>query len=93
MPKLVLTYFDFDAGRGEPVRLALTIGGVAFEDRRIAFQDWPKLKGQLPFQAMPVLEVDGKVIAHSNTIVCTRRGASPWMILNGLIPTTSSQSW
>lgn len=69
MPKLVLTYFDFDAGRGEPARLALTIGGVAFEDRRVAFQDWPKLKGQMPFQAVPVLEVDGKLIAHSNTIL------------------------
>lgn len=36
MPKIVLTYFDFDGGRGEPARLALRIGGVEFEDRRIA---------------------------------------------------------
>lgn len=68
MPKLVLTYFDFDGGRGEPARLALHIGGVPFEDRRVPGKDWPKHRDQMPFQAMPVLEVDGKVIAHSNTI-------------------------
>jgi len=68
MPKLVLTYFDFDGGRGEPARLALHIGGIAFEDRRIPGSEWPKFRDQTPFRAMPVLEVDGKVIAHSNTI-------------------------
>jgi glutathione S-transferase len=69
VPKLVLTYFDFDGGRGEPARLALTIGGVAFEDKRIPGPEWPKLRDQMPFRAMPVLEVDGKAIAHSNTIL------------------------
>lgn len=69
MPKLVLTYFDFDGGRGEPARLALNIGGVAFEDKRIPGPEWPKLRDQMPFRAMPVLEVDGKAIAHSNTIL------------------------
>lgn len=69
MPKLKLTYFDFDGGRGEPVRLALTIGGVAFEDERIPGPEWPKHRDRMPFRAMPVLTVDGKVIAHSNTIL------------------------
>lgn len=68
MPKLTLTYFDFDGGRGEPARLALNIGGVAFEDKRIPGPEWPKHRDQMPFQAMPVLDVDGKIIAHSNTI-------------------------
>lgn len=68
MPKLVLTYFDFDGGRGEPARLALSIGGIPFEDRRIPGKDWPKHRDQMPFQAMPVLEVDGKVVTQSNTI-------------------------
>jgi glutathione S-transferase len=68
MPKLVLTYFDFDGGRGEPARLALTIGGVPFEDKRIPGPEWPKVRDQTPFRAMPVLDVDGKIIAHSNTI-------------------------
>ncbi len=68
MPKLVLTYFDFDGGRGEAARLALHIGGVAFEDRRIPGKEWPSFRDQTPFRAMPVLEVDGKVITQSNTI-------------------------
>ena len=68
MPKLVLTYFDFDGGRGEAARLAMHLGGIAFEDKRIAGKDWPALRDKTPFQAMPVLEVDGKVITQSNTI-------------------------
>ena len=68
MPKLVFTYFDFDGGRGEAARLAMHLGGIAFEDKRIPGKDWPALRDSMPFQAMPVLEVDGKMIAQSNTI-------------------------
>ena len=68
MTNLTLTYFDFDGGRGEPARLALHVGGVAFEDRRIGMNDWPAYRDKTPFQGLPVLEVDGKSIAHSNTI-------------------------
>ena len=68
MPKLTLTYFDFDGSRGEVPRLAMHVGGVPFEDRRIARKDWAALRDSMPFQAVPVLEVDGKVIAQSNTI-------------------------
>ena len=68
MPKLVLTYFDFDGSRGQAARLAMHLAGIAFEDKRIARSDWPALRDQTPFQAMPILEVDGKVIAQSNTI-------------------------
>ncbi len=68
MPRLVLTYFDFDGGRGEAARLVMHVAGLAFEDRRIAGKDWPALRDSTPFQAMPVLEVDGKVITQSNTI-------------------------
>ena len=68
MPKLVLTYFDFDGSRGEVARLALHIAGIAFEDRRIPRNEWPKLRDSAPFQALPMLEVDGQVIAQSNTI-------------------------
>lgn len=68
MPKLILTYFDFDGSRGEVARLAMHVAGLAFEDRRIARKDWAALRDTMPFQALPVLEVDGKVIAQSNTI-------------------------
>ncbi|MEY8204758.1 MAG: glutathione S-transferase family protein [Bermanella sp.] len=68
MSKLKLTYFDFNGGRGESVRLALSIGGVPFEDRRVVFKDWPALKASMPFAALPVLEIDGKQVAQSNSI-------------------------
>ena len=68
MPRLTLTYFDFDGGRGEAARLIMHLGGIAFEDKRIPGKDWPALRDTMPFQAMPVLEVDGKVISQSNTI-------------------------
>lgn len=68
MPKLILTYFDFDGGRGEAARLTMHLGGIAFEDRRIPGKDWPAQRDSMPFQALPVLAVDGKVITQSNTI-------------------------
>jgi glutathione S-transferase len=68
MPKLVLTYFDFDGSRGEAARLAMHVAGVAFEDKRIPRADWAALRDQYPFQSLPVLEVDGRMITQSNTI-------------------------
>ena len=68
MTKLKLTYFDFDGGRGEPARLALHIGSVPFEDERISPKDWPQFRDQTPFQALPTLEVDGKIVTQSNSI-------------------------
>jgi glutathione S-transferase len=68
MPRLKLTYFDFHGGRGEPARLALSIGGIPFEDNRVAPSDWPASKLGTPFGALPVLEVDGQTLAQSNAI-------------------------
>jgi len=68
MHKLVLTYFDIDGSRGEAARLAMHIAGIAFEDRRIARNDWPAVRDTTPYLSLPVLEVDGKVLAQSNTI-------------------------
>ena len=41
--KYVLTYFDVQA-RGEVPRILLTMGKMLFEDRRIKFEGWAKLK-------------------------------------------------
>lgn len=68
MPKLVLVYFDFDGSRGEAARLAMHIGGIPFEDRRIVRKDWPAHRDSAPFQALPYLEVVGKQLGESNTI-------------------------
>jgi glutathione S-transferase len=68
MTKLKLSYFDFDGGRGEPARLALHIASIPFEDDRISPKEWPQFRDRTPFQALPTLEVDGKVVAQSNSI-------------------------
>lgn len=68
MSKLKLSYFDFDGGRGEPARLALSIGGIPFDDHRVAGKDWPAFRDSTPFLAMPTLEVDGTVYTQSNSI-------------------------
>lgn len=66
MPHLTLTYFD-TAGRAEPVRLALRIGGVPFEDRRLPFPEFMRLReaGSLPLNQVPLLEVDGEVLTQT----------------------------
>jgi prostaglandin-H2 D-isomerase / glutathione transferase len=68
MARLRLTYFDFDGGRGEVGRLAMHVGGIAFEDKRVTFQEWDSMRDFYPFRALPVIEVDDKVVAQSNSI-------------------------
>lgn len=63
-----LTYFDFDGGRGEPIRIALHAAGIEFEDERISFEEFQKSRQNLRFTCVPVLEVDGAAITQSNAI-------------------------
>lgn len=70
MSKPRLIYFDFAGSRGEECRIALHLAGVDFEDVRVKSSDWPALKADMPFGAMPVLELPGKpALAHSNAIL------------------------
>ena len=69
MPQLKLSYFDMHGGRGEPVRLALAIGGVAFEDHRFAFPEFAEVRKTAPFGQVPVLEVDGVAVTQSDAML------------------------
>lgn len=75
MPKLVHYYFDFPFWRAEVSRLALHLGGVEFEDKRIDFKTF-KESGKAPFGQAPILEVDGKVISQTGAIAryCGKQG-------------------
>jgi len=81
-----LIYFDFEASRGLECRLALSVAGVEFEDRRIQRAEWPALKPTLPYGALPVLEQDGRLVAQSNAIlryVGAQHGllpSDPWVV-------------
>ena len=68
MPRYTLTYFDFDGGRAEPVRIALHAGGIAFEDKRISFEEFAALRPTLRFCVVPTLEIDGVSVTQSNAI-------------------------
>ncbi|HET6416910.1 MAG TPA: glutathione S-transferase family protein [Polyangiales bacterium] len=68
MPHLKLTYFDIHGGRAEPARLAMYIGGVAFEDNRISFQEFDANRSKYPFERVPLLEIDGVALSQCNSI-------------------------
>ncbi|CAB0005715.1 unnamed protein product [Nesidiocoris tenuis] len=67
MPVYKLTYFDVKA-LAEPIRMLLTYMGHEFEDVRLSFEEWSKIKSSSPFGKLPTLEIDGKVITQSAAI-------------------------
>lgn len=70
MPTLKLTYFD-SPGRAEPIRVALHLGGLAYEDHRLKFPQFveAKTRGDFPLGSVPVFEVDGVAIPQTAAIL------------------------
>jgi glutathione S-transferase len=66
LPTLKLTYFDAP-GRAEPIRVALALAGLPFEDHRLNFAEFGALKqqGAFPLGSVPVLYVDGEPMAQT----------------------------
>lgn len=69
MSKYKLIYFDFDGGRGEPVRIGFHAAGVEFEDERWSFDDFMQKRKELRFTCAPVLEIDGEQVTQSNAML------------------------
>ena len=69
MSRFKLTYFDFDGGRGEPIRIAFHAAGIDFEDHRISFDEFMKTRGDMRFTCAPELEVDGVTVTQSNSML------------------------
>lgn len=65
--KLTLKYFDIPA-LGEPIRVLLLLGYWEWEDDRIAFDDWPKMKGGTRWGQVPVLQTPFGEMAQSKAI-------------------------
>mmetsp|Transcript_61674 Transcript_61674/g.123632 ORF Transcript_61674/g.123632 Transcript_61674/m.123632 type:complete len:229 (+) Transcript_61674:2-688(+) len=65
-----LTYLDIKC-LAEPIRLALFIGGVDFEDCRVDYEGIKALQeaGRLPFAQVPMLELDGRYYAQSQALL------------------------
>jgi prostaglandin-H2 D-isomerase / glutathione transferase len=69
MTQLKLTYFDFHGGRAEPARLAMAIGGIAFEDHRFSFPEFAEVRKATPFGQVPTLQVDGVQVTQCDAIL------------------------
>jgi len=68
MPSYKLTYFDFDGGRGEPIRIAFHVAGIDFEDNRLSFAQFGEMRRATRFNSVPVLEIDGAEVTQSNAL-------------------------
>ena len=67
MPTYKLYYFNARGG-AEIIRLIFAQAGVAYEDVRLTSEQWAEFKPRTPYGAMPVLEVDGKMLGGSQPI-------------------------
>ena len=68
MPTYKLYYFTA-RGAAETIRFIFAQAGVQYEDVRFDFETtWPEFKPKTPYGVLPVLEVDGKMIAGSGPI-------------------------
>jgi len=75
MPQYKLIYFNL-RGRAELARLIFHYAGQEFEDVRLEYGDdlpskspeWTKIRSDMPFLQVPVLEVDGVALGQSHTI-------------------------
>lgn len=68
MSSYELTYFDFDGGRGEPIRIAFHVAGIEFKDNRISFAEFGETRKNMRFSSAPVLKIDGAEVTQSNAM-------------------------
>jgi len=64
-----LTYFDFDGGRGQPIRVALHAAGIEFVDNRLSFAEFGEMRESTRFSALPVLNIDNEAVTQSSAIL------------------------
>ncbi|KAJ9462943.1 Glutathione S-transferase 4 [Diplonema papillatum] len=70
-PKIKLTYFDFES-IAEPIRLALVMNKVPFEDERIkvnAWSEWLSIKPTTKFGQLPIMKIDNVTFAQSGAML------------------------
>merc|ERR1711976_1004296 len=68
MPSFKLVYFN-GRGRAESIRMALAAAEQEYEDKRITGEEWGAMEPDCPFNGLPMLEVDGKKLGQSGTIL------------------------
>ena len=68
MSKIKLTYFDINGGRAETTRIAMSIAGIDFNDDRVSFEEFGKMRESTPLNALPIMEIDGVVYTQCNAM-------------------------
>ncbi len=68
MSKTTIAYFEGRA-RVEPIRVMLEELAIPYEDRKISFETWVKMKSGTPFGALPSYRNDGMEIFQSHAII------------------------
>jgi len=82
-PTFKLYYFNLRA-MAETTRFLFAYGGIAYEDIRVTWEEWPKIKPTTPMGQLPVVEVDGYRVHQSfaiNRFLAKRiglAGANEW---------------
>jgi glutathione S-transferase len=67
--EITLVYFDIPA-KAEPIRLALYIRGIPFNDLRVNGTEWQTMKSKYgEYAQIPVMEVDGQILFQSVNIL------------------------
>tara|TARA_Y100001954_G_C15776703_1_gene587405 strand:+ start:821 stop:1444 length:624 start_codon:yes stop_codon:yes gene_type:complete len=64
-----LVYFDFNFWRVDILRLSLSHGKIPYHYKRIIRANWPQEKKRFPFGQLPIMEIDGKIFAHTHSMV------------------------
>jgi glutathione S-transferase len=71
MARDIQLHYFYGRGIGEPIRLVLTAGAVAFTDNRYTLDEFAgmtALKAKLPFGQIPALEVDGVFLGQNDSL-------------------------
>ena len=67
MPTYKLYYLPA-RGRGELIRWIFVQTGIPYENIRINGEEWASFKPKTPYGKIPVLDIDGKLLAGSGPI-------------------------
>ncbi len=68
MSKTTIAYFEGRA-RVEPIRVILEELAIPYEDQKISFETWVKMKSNTPFGALPSYRKDDMEIFQSHAII------------------------
>ncbi|VDP96612.1 unnamed protein product [Trichobilharzia regenti] len=82
-------YFNARA-RGEAIRMTFVAAGIEYEDERISFDNWPKIKPSIPGGRLPVVKItekDGKEKWLSESLAIARFFAKK----NGMMGNTDDE--